>query len=366
MSWYRWKNLIPAISLLLYLIHSSALALSLQSVSMEPRAFNPAEHSSIVLRFALDEEARVILNIYDTYEHLVGSVKSSRALSAGEHQLIWDGRDLAGQALSAGAYHYVVEARAEGGISVTHDLTDLTGGKPLAVNDVHWDPLTKQVHYTLTRSARVSLRAGISNYGPLLKTLLDWVPRQAGRHSLSWNGWDESKVLNVAAHPNLEILATAFELPQNTILILPLADVPVEPRQQSGVIQQRKSKHITRSRQRDYAQQSALERRDVALTMQLVRDYPVNKEGVALVTGKVPVRIDIAEARYAALFGQRFEPIFFADGIFLAEIEVGFLPTTYVWDSSEYNPGLHYLTVNIVGYEGSMGSATIKLQVEAQ
>ncbi len=343
---------------------SSVWALTLTGVNIEPRAFDPARNQSSQIRFKLDQPARVTLRFYDLYERMVRTVESAGVLKPGEHRFSWDGRDQAGRLVAPEAYHYTLEAQTREGATVIHDLTDITGGDELTVSDVHWDQESGQANYTLTKPARVSLRAGISNYGPLLSTLLDWVPRKAGRYSLAWDGWDASRVLNVATHPKLELRASAFKLPRNTVFILPLSNEIAEPIEMPWKEQRRQPSHPTPTQARDYARQPAEERRDVALSLGLVNDYPQDTAGVPLVAGQVPIRIDVAEARHAALFKQRFEPVFFIDGIFLSEIEVGFLPTTYLWDSREYNPGIHYLTVNIVGFEGSMGSATLKLKIE--
>ncbi len=344
----------------------TAQALTLTSVSAEPRAFDPAKRQTIQVRFKLDKSASVSLHFYDLYEQLVRTVESTGVLKQGEHILIWDGRDQADRILPPEVYHYTLEARGEDGTIVSHDLSDLTGGKSLKVNEIRWDPETKQAHYNLTSPARVNLRAGISNYGPLLNTLLDWVPRQAGRHQVAWDGWDASHVLQVSSHPKLELRATAFSLPRNTVFILPLADQVQTPIEKNWEGKQRQPNYTTPVQIRDYARQPAEERRDVELTLKLVKDYSKDKDGVAQVSGQVPIRIDVAESQHASLYKQRFEPVFFIDGVFLREIEVGFLPTTYIWDSSGHNPGIHYLTVNIVGFEGSMGSGTLKLKTEEQ
>ncbi len=343
-----------------------AWALSITGVGAEPNAFDPAVNQTSQIRFKIDQQARVTLRIYDQYERMVRDVESNGLLEPGEHQLNWDGRDNKGQLVPGEAYHYTLNAEGNNGSKVTHDITDLTVGDALAVKDVYWDKETSKVQFTLTKSARVKLRAGVSNYGPLLKTLLDWMPRQAGKHSLEWDGWDESKVLNISTHPKLEFRANAFRLPRNTIFILPLSNKIANKVELSGVVQKRVPSYSNPTRARDYARQPAEERRDIALKLDLIKKYPKDADGVVLVKGQVPIRVDVAEARYASLFKQRFEPVFFVDGIFLGEIEAGFLPVTYVWDSRRYNQGTHYLTVNIVGFEGAKGSATIRLKVGDQ
>ncbi len=358
------NGLLPVVLVLVTIGIQTVRALTLTGVGLEPRAFDPATNQSTRIRFKLDQRAQVNLQIYDPYERLIRSIESVGQLEPGGHHLNWDGYDQAGHIVPPEAYHYTLEARTKDGSMVTHDLTDLTGGEHLGVDDVEWDAKTKRVHYTLTRSARINLRAGISNYGPFLRTLLGWVPRQAGRYSMQWDGWDSSKVLNLTSHPKLEMRADAFELPRNTIFILPLADKINEPKPLSWEVHQRTPLATTAAKIRDYPRQNAWEHRDIALTLSLTKKgQRHDEEGVAIVKDQVPIRIDVAEDRYAALFKQRFEPVFFVDGVFLGETEIGFLPTTYVWDSSGYNPGFHYLTVNIVGYEGSIGSATIKLKV---
>lgn len=37
---------------------------------------------------------------------------------------------------------------------------------------------------------------------------------------------------------------------------------------------------------------------------------------------------------------------------------------TWKWDSSKFNPGEHFVTLNIRGYEGNFGAATVKVLVE--
>lgn len=61
---------------------------------------------------------------------------------------------------------------------------------------------------------------------------------------------------------------------------------------------------------------------------------------------------------------RRFEPVFFVDGQFAFENEVGFVPMTWNFDPRSLNEGEHYLTVNLRGYEGNFGIATLKVLVQ--
>ena len=64
-----------------------------------PNPFNP----STAIRFALPYAAKITLNIYNLQGILVRSLVSDK-LNAGYHNIIWDGRDSAGQLVSAGTY----------------------------------------------------------------------------------------------------------------------------------------------------------------------------------------------------------------------------------------------------------------------
>ena len=50
---------------------------------------------------------------------------------------------------------------------------DLTGGEQVSVRDVKWDAASGKLSYVLDKPARVSVRFGLQNHGPLLRTLID-------------------------------------------------------------------------------------------------------------------------------------------------------------------------------------------------
>ena len=56
--------------------------------------------------------------------------------------------------------------------------------------------------------------------------------------------------------------------------------------------------------------------------------------------------------------------MFYVDGVFAHENELGYLPLTWTWDTAQFNPGEHFVTLNIRGYEGNFGTATIKVVVQ--
>lgn len=75
------------------------------SISVYPNPFNP----ETTFRFQLEAPARVDIDIYDIRGRLVRTLLRE-TLSAGEHSLVWDGRNGVGETLSSGVYLYRVRA----------------------------------------------------------------------------------------------------------------------------------------------------------------------------------------------------------------------------------------------------------------
>ena len=60
-----------------------------------------------------------------------------------------------------------------------------------------------------------------------------------------------------------------------------------------------------------------------------------------------------------------YEVSFFLDQQFVSEEETGYTPLTWRWDPAGLAPGLHVMTVNVSGYWGHVGVASVLLRVEA-
>lgn len=115
-----------------------------------------------------------------------------------------------------------------------------------------------------------------------------------------------------------------------------------------------------------HADQPLETRGDVPVELSLLGNFERDEQGRHVVSGVVPVRLDVPADVRGRVLERRFEPVFFTDGIFVFETEVGVLPMTWNWDSTVVNPGEHYLTANIRGYEGNYGTATLRVWVEPE
>ncbi|HKI84198.1 MAG TPA: FlgD immunoglobulin-like domain containing protein, partial [Candidatus Krumholzibacteria bacterium] len=70
-----------------------------------PNPFNPRT----TISFSQSREERTSLKIYDSSGRLVASLRDE-LMPAGEHSVVWDGKDASGRQVSAGTYFYVLRS----------------------------------------------------------------------------------------------------------------------------------------------------------------------------------------------------------------------------------------------------------------
>jgi hypothetical protein len=319
------------------------------------------EADPAVVQLTLSHPARVDLCVYDGREVLIRRVSSHAELARGVHRLEWDGTDLHGRPVPDEAYHFTLEGHSAGAAPVVWDLSDATGGESLSVLPPRWLRDEGRVEFTLARDARVRVRVGLTGGGPLVRTLLDWVPRPAGVHSIAWDGRDAAGVLDVAEHPSLAVIAEAFALPRNTLWVgkppdrtsvVSDVDDPVRRRRAARKPLQRHS----------YASQAMETRRDYRVEIQVKTDERAS-DGTLVIRGPVVVRVDVAESLRAQVLNERMELVHYVDGRLQYENEVGFLPASWRLDPAGLAEGDHYLTTNLRGYEGHFGVDTVRIRV---
>lgn len=336
-------------------------AVVIAHVRADRATFDPAKRETASIRFNLSEPADVTLAIHDGRDHQVYLQDAGR-LQGGDHVLIWDGKDAAGVPVPAEAYTYTFTARNAKGESV-HDLTDLTGGAVVTAKDVRWDADTGTVRYVLDRPARVNLRLGLEA-GPYLRTLIDWVPRDAGAQAERWDGRDASGVLALANNPALTPVVKAYALPDNTLFIgAPPDRLQFVAERDAAIVRERAAPPATKH-MFDNSQQPLETRGDLPAVLGLGGKFEQDAEGRWIVSGDVPLTANVQDKDRPRVLQRRFEAVFYVDGVFAHENELGYLPLTWTWNTAQFNPGEHFVTLNIRGYEGNFGTATIKVVVQ--
>ncbi len=350
------------LGLLLLVPASSAQALEITQVRLDKQSFEPANGELINVHYQLSAPAQVSLQIYDGRDLLVRQIASQAELAAGAHSFQWAGKDQAGKLLPAEAYRYTLAAKAATGEAVIHDLTDSSWGADVTITDISWDAEEKVLRYRLPEAARVNIRIGLQNFGPLLKTVIDWVPRPAGLNQEPWDGWDKSQAMDLSSHPKLKIIVDGFSLGRNVIL-LGASPKTAQWLKTMSWPQQRRVVTQTQPKRMHFHSQQAMEGRgDVEIYLELPKNTKL-KNGIPQLSGQVPVRMQVNAKDKQRILDRRFEPVFFIDGAFTFENEVGFLPFTWVWDTTKANNGSHYITANLRGYEGNFGMVTVEVNV---
>ena len=335
---------------------------TISGVSLNHRLFRPGKGNLPQIGYRLNKEARVTIRVYDENDVLVKTLARSEKASKGDRIESWDGTDHEGRVVVPGIYRFTIEAEDDKGRTVRSDLTDVTGGKEDQVLTPRIDAKEGVVTYVLKSPCLVVTRLGLGRGGPFLRTLEFMKAKPAGLSRVPWDGMDQSGVVRVMNHPKLELNVQAYSLNDNAVVVLNEGDGP-----DRGPIPERRGERRLKTKTarkvlRYHWGHDPSVCRDYELRVTLSGDQDRDTSGIPVVKGPLNVRVDAAEADRAALTEQRFEIMFFTDFVFVHEEEAGFLPYNWTWEPRGLTEGVHYLTVNVIGYEGHFGTRTVKVK----
>lgn len=326
---------------------------TIENVAVDRVAIRPQAGEHAVVTFRLGQPAQVRLDIWDSRDLRVRSIATQGALEAGERSLVWDGKDASGAVVPPEAYAYTLTATASDATSVTHDLTDLSRGSDTAIEGIAYDPKAKTVSYVLPGPSRVGIRAGLGDGGPLLETIVNWEPRVGVAQTETWDGV-------AGIDPGALVLwGTSYRLPDNTIVVLP---APGGRFERAFVAQagERRPRKEDRRRMYQHSQHTRDVSFDFPLDVAFVTGVTSRDGGVVTIGPGAVLRIDVREPDRRVVERQRFEIVFYLDGVFVTELEQGYLPFQWPIDYGAVPPGEHLLTVNLRGYEGYFGVENIR------
>jgi hypothetical protein len=360
----RFKLLLSAMLTLIVVagrVSTAAEVLTITGVVSSSEHFDPVRGESVSLRFTVSRPASVEVLWVDAANQIV---KSHALKSSGPNplQVVWDGRDSRGRAVPSEAYRYVIRASAGDGGAATYDLADTVEAGLLPVQDILWVPEEQVIRYQIGKLSRVRLRVGFAEGGPLLATVVNWAVRSPGLQREPWNGFDTSGFLDLAKDARREITAVAYELPPNTVLVGKAGSAVVTAGDSAFTALQ--PTQVRSKRMYDFAAMPAQTLTDYAAVVRIDGKVLDSTSPLVTVRGIVPVEVDVPPKDRTLLVSRRMEPVLFVDGEFVFENEVGFIPMTWMWDTSRYAPGEHLVSVNLRGYEGNFGIATVKVKVE--
>jgi hypothetical protein len=339
-------------------------ALTISRVSTDRWGFNPGSGEEVTIRYHLSQKARVTVRVFDSRDILIRTLAKEQTQQPGDQQVVWDGKDEAGREVVPGLYVYTINAQTRKGLETLFDLTDITGGEEQGAEAVYYDHTNTEISYVLPKPGLVNIRYGLRDGGPLLGTLVDWVPRPAGLNREPWDGFVANRAIEVAGNPKLEIMVSSYTLSSNSIVVLGNTRT-LEPEfiERISWPEERRENLRRRKKRMYYHWQHPRDKcRDPQLEV-IFSDAPVDKSGLPLIMEKTPIRITIAEEDRDFMMGERFEIVIYVDMLFVYEEELGYIPFNWTWDPVGVSPGIHYITVMLRGYEGHFGTATRKVLV---
>ena len=200
----------------------------------------------------------------------------------------------------------------------------------LAVN-LSFNLETGEIKYTLPEDALVRLRIGLKDGGPLLRNLVDWEKREKGEHEEIWDKKDEDGRVDFG---------------NRTDFMVVLACLPLNA----------KERNLNSGTIKGF-------RKSPRLNIAFAEGTEKNDKGIPILQGVVPVRISLDE-KDQWIIETKYEVGMYIDNIFLMEDEEGSNPFTYQLNTKGFNEGEHIITVNLIGYNGEIGTETILVQVK--
>lgn len=337
--------------------------LVIDEVRVFPQDPRPERGEQVVISFRTNQPSAGTLSLFGRDGLLVRELVFEDHGDTAPKRLLWDCRDLDGALVPAEAYTLRIEARTAKGQRAVFDPLTTPAGETVAATDVRYLDASEQVAYRIDRDARVSVRSGITEGGPLLRTIVDWEPRLAGEQREPWDGLDPDGRVRVLALPGHRIEVQAVSLPPHSVLV----------QREAGPSWEAYSTALTDARPiRPLEQTQApgplgplMPRLDPAPRFTMAIDSPQgHRQGIPVVSGRVGIRVALDPEIKRRIIEGRFEVVFFVDTRFETETEEGYSPSTLLWDSSKYPDGEHLLTVNLVTLSGRTATASLPVIVD--
>lgn len=327
--------------------------LALDSVSLEKKSFNPVSGESIIIRYKPAVACLATVSIYNNHGQLIRTLEDRKEASGSAQNILWNGRDNENTIVPAGVYFYTIELERNNGVSYIYNPYKKTHGKKLQTLIGGYDEAEGSIDYKLPQAAMVRIRVGLKDGGPLLATLIDWTPQEAGDYSIDWDGKDASGSIDLSFHPKRNLVIFAYSLADNSIIVKSQNKVNIESMPTDEIL-------FDLSLPADrylHARHNPGDCHEPKINVEILAENH-QQEKIPVVEGIVPVKVSIAPQDRLATENSRYEIMFFVDTVFLFEDESGFSPFTYIWDTRGLSEGEHLLTVNLWTYDDHCGVVT--------
>ena len=330
----------------------------IQLVTIEELEVDLTKGQICHLRFFLRCKAEISVSFVDAYDYQVRQLVKKRTYERGTVELEWDDKDDHGKFVPVGAYIPFITAQTEKKERYTYDPRETTGWRGVSVSDSGYEESKGWISFTLEQPAYVRLRIG-SQDGPLYATLMDWEYRYKGRHQIPWNGRDPTGMLDLTK--SYLILCKAMSLPENVTYIIDSPNGNVLSRERRGI-----RVEVDPERYRAYASLNSTRLilgRGLSPRFKVEMDGSSSKDDIPVVSGVCKLNVVVDKTDVGWLANERFESLLWIDGIYVAEDEEGYTPSSWRIDTTKYSNDLHVVTVMIQSFGDRIGTHSFVIKV---
>ncbi len=160
-----WFSGIALLALLLMPQQLSAETLKIDQVMAFPTELNissAGQYASI--KYTLSDDAQTRIIIYGPQQEQIKLLQDWTSRPAGVHSARWDGKDNSGTIAGDEAYFFTIEAKNQDNTAV-YDPIITSGGTRVTPQNVALARSDNKISYTLPRTSRVLVRAGMDTQG---------------------------------------------------------------------------------------------------------------------------------------------------------------------------------------------------------
>ncbi|UCE98681.1 MAG: hypothetical protein JSV82_05680 [Planctomycetota bacterium] len=365
---YKTMTLLLLHILVVFLIPNGAVGqnkkpLTITKVALDTKTFDPSKGEAVNLSYEINKQTDAKVSIFDVLGQEVKCFNLT-GLESGRHSVTWDGLTANGKQASGNVFLYSIEA-SDGQNKTTYNPAAETGGGLVKPWEFIFDKKSGKVEYVLPKACMIRLRAGLNN-GMMARTIFDWQPRPAGRHTYKWDGKDEAGLMNLSNHPELDLHLSCYTLPSNTIIvtgqIVPLKSYGKDSKDKTAT--NKESDPWARAGKYLHYTHNPRNCHEPRFTVKFPNRKDTNEQSDPTVSGITQIRIELDKRDANYLINKRFEIILYVDGIYIFEMEEGSAPFTFNWNTKGLTKGPHILTVNLMSYDGHIGVVSRRILVE--
>lgn len=342
---------------------SQAKIPEISNVSISRPQFNPSNGESLTIFFSLNQDSKITIRIYDPDHGLIRYLVHGKDYKKGTNKEIWDGRDERNDIVPDEAYFFTIEAQS-GKFRTMYDPTTFSGGEELYLDTANIDQEAGTVNYFLKKATRILFRSGIEN-GPLLITLEDWKPRPKGENTVYWNGMDDSGRIRIANLPNFKMTLGGVELPENSAIAYGNKTTSYFEYKEKAKPKETKGKGNLKRGGAALSRHYFIDRnRDRSPKVEIKFPSAANEQTLPQLKDRVVIQVDISQEDKKYFTMNQFEIVFAVDGQYFMEETNGYVPYNWVWDTTQFPDGEHFLTINVASLNDQIGTSSRKVIIK--